>query len=522
MQFLRLLLFLALLPLSVVRLSAQNDPAAQPRTGGTRIEIVNADRWDFDARIPGAQRLVGAVQFRHGGALMSCDSAYLYENNTVQAFGRVRILHADTLTITGDRLDYDGNQRTATITGNVRLDDPSMSMTTDALSYDLASRTARYSTGAVITGKRDTNTLTSRAGSYFAGAHRFVFSKEVHLQQPDRTIDADTLHYVTTTGMAEFHGPTRIAQGTGTLWTERGTYDTRTGQGRFTKAGRVVDQGQELQGDTLFYDGMTGKAIAYGNVAMLDTANDLEVRGGHGRHEVKSRASFVTHRAELVLHMDSDALHLHADTLFATTDSAGARLVTARRGVRFFRSDLQGVCDTMLYAGKDSIIHLRGRPVIWSGADQITGDTVRIELRNGRAHRLVVRGNAFLIARADSVHFDQVAGTHMVGTFRNNELSRLEVVGNCRTAYFAREEQPDSTQKIIGVNRADCSRLNVAIEGGEVKGITFITKPDAVLHPLDKAPPEALVLKGFVWHEALRPTDVEDIFRPVPVAVAVP
>lgn len=519
MQFLRLLVACTAL-LSAGAALAQTDAGSKEKSGGTRIEIVNADRWDFDERIPGAQRLVGAVQFRHAGAMMTCDSAYLFENNTLQAFSKVTIRHADTLTITGDHLDYDGNERTATITGNVRLNDPSMEMTTEALTYDLRTRTARYTSGAVIVGKRDPNTLSSRVGAYIAGAHRFIFSRKVHLQQPGRTIDADTLHYVTTTGMAEFHGPTRIAQGTGTLWTERGTYDTRTGQGRFTRNGRVVDQGQELEGDTLFYDGMTGKAIAYGHVAMLDTANDLEVRGGHGRHDVKRRSSFVTQRAELILYMDSDALHLHADTLFATTDSSGARAVTARRGVRFFKSDMQGVCDTMFYTGQDSMIHLRGNPVLWSGADQITGDTIRIELRNGRAHKLVVTGNAFLIAQADTTHFDQVAGTLMVGTFRNNELSRLEVSGNCRTVYFAREEQADSTQKIIGVNRADCSRLNVAIAQGQVKGITFITKPDAVLHPLEKAPPEALRLKGFEWQAARRPVRLEDIFRTEAIAGA--
>lgn len=490
----------------------------QSKLGGARVEIVNADRWDFDERIPGAQRLVGSVQFRHDGARMFCDSAYLYENNTVKAFGRVRIEQTDTLTITGDRLDYDGNERTATIMGDVRLNDPSMEMTTEHLSYDLRARTAHYTSGAVIIGKREVQTLTSRFGSYQALARRFLFSKDVRVVQPERTIEADTLHYVTTTGVADLHGATRIRQGTTVLYCDRGTYDTKAERGTFTAGGRVVDQGQELRGDTLMYDGKAGISQAFGHVSVRDTTNDMEVHGDRGKHDVRTRRSYVTGRAELVMHLAQDTLFLHADTLFGSSDASGGRQVLARKGVRFFKSDMQGLCDTMVYASADSLIRLHGEPVVWSGTDQITGDTIRIALRDGRAHRLFVHGDAFLAGQVDSTRFDQVAGTRMEGTFQGDQLDRLEVVGNCRTAYFAREQRPDSTYHIIGVNRVDCSRMNVSLDQGQVVGITFITKPDGVLHPLAKATPDALELKGFEWHGGRRPLRREDIFTTPPTA----
>jgi lipopolysaccharide export system protein LptA len=509
-------LFATLVVGSSCMLAAFGQQPAPPSGGPAgRVEILHADRWDFDERLaPGAQRLIGAVRFKHGDALMQCDSAYLFENNTLQAFSRIQIRQGDTLTIAGDRLDYDGNERLATISGHVRLNDPAMEMTTDALTYQTGTRVARYSSGAVITGKREPNTLTSRAGAYSAAQHRFVFSEDVRLENPERTVEGDTLHYVTTTGIAEFFGPTRITQGRTVMWCERGTYDTRSGNGRFTKGGRVIDQGQELQGDTLDYDGATGIGVAHGHVAVIDTANDMTVRGGVGRHEVRSGKAFVTRDAELVMDMSGDTLFLHADTLFASKDSNEARVVIARRGVRFYKSDMQGVCDTMVYTGQDSLIQLIGGPFLWSRTDQIKGDSVSITLRDGRPHRLRAVGDALLVSEADTAHFDQVAGTRMTGHFREDKLAKLEVEGNCRTIYFAREEQPDSTLKIIGVNRADCSRLNVDLDtAGQVVGLTFITKPDAVLYPLSKAPADALRLKGFVWNAASRPVDRADIFR---------
>ena len=69
-----------------------------------RIEILNADRGEFDAQIaPGAQRLKGNVRFRHRDAIMSCDSAYLYQDQRVEAFGHVTIDQGDTLHVEAAR-----------------------------------------------------------------------------------------------------------------------------------------------------------------------------------------------------------------------------------------------------------------------------------------------------------------------------------------------------------------------------------------------------------------------------------
>lgn len=517
------------LPTTILLLTAlcHQAYAQQPPAGarnGDRVEIIHADRWDFDERAaPGAQRLVGDVRFKHGQAVMSCDSAYLFENNEVEAFGHVRIRQQDTLNIVGDRLSYNGRDRLATISGDVRLSDPGMELVTDRLVHHLPTRTAHYATGATITDKRAQRTLTSGAGAYVGGARRLEFSRDVRIVDPERTITGDTLHYITNTGEAAFFGPTYIVQGATHMWCERGTFDTATGNGRFIRKGRIVEDGVELRGDTLIHDNGTGEGLAFGHVMLVDTANDLLVRGGRGRHSMRGQDSHVTGKAELLLLLAEDTLFLHADTLFASMDSAGARLVQGRRGVRFFKKDLQGACDTMVHSTAEGMVRLLGSPVVWGRGDQITGDTVAIELRDERPHQLHALGHALLVAPVDTLHFNQVAGRRMKGRFREGELDRLDVVGNARTVYFMEEEQPDSSMKVVGVNRADCSRIVVDLDSiGKVSGVSFITKPDGKLHPLDKAPPDALQLEGFRWLEALRPKDREGIFqRPVmPIAPA--
>lgn len=478
---------------------------------GERVEILNADVWEFDRLQSGAQLLKGNVRFKHANAIMRCDSAHLYEDQRVDAFGHVAIDQGDTLHVDADRLRYDGQQRLAQLEGNVRLRDRDMELVTPALDYDLAARRAVYLQGGTITSRSENNVLTSGAGAYLADQRRFVFSRNVRLDHPQHTIVSDTMHYVTSTGVSEFFGPTTITQGATVINTLRGTYDTRIERARFTRRSSVLSKGRLLEGDSLHYDRRTGIGEAWGNVAVTDSGGDMRALGNVGRYDEINERSMITGRAELEMRMGADTLFLHGDTLFTAPDSTGRR-ITARRGVRFFKQDLQGVCDTLTYSDADSVITMMQRPALWNGTDQITGELIRIALRNGQAHRLYVDRNAFLISQADSIHLDQVTGTEMIGHFDENELRKLDVTGNARTVYFAREEK-DGAERIIGVNRADCSRIQVTMKEGKVATVTFLEKPDAVLYPLEKAPPEELRMAGAELRSGERPANHADIFR---------
>ncbi|HMZ48745.1 MAG TPA: OstA-like protein, partial [Flavobacteriales bacterium] len=92
-------LFIWVLILLHAGLLAQSPPPA-----GARIEILSADNLVYDKAFTKAQRLLGHVRLKHENALMRCDSAWLFEDQTMNAFGHVAIDH-DTLHITGERLD---------------------------------------------------------------------------------------------------------------------------------------------------------------------------------------------------------------------------------------------------------------------------------------------------------------------------------------------------------------------------------------------------------------------------------
>lgn len=477
-----------------------------------QVEILNADEWLYDQTANGAQRLRGNVRFKHAEALMRCDSAHLFADQRVDAFGRVSIEQGDTLRADADLLRYSGQQRLARLEGNVRLRDKGMELTAPALDYDLSGKRAIYAQGGRIVNLKDGSVLTSGTGTYLADQRHFIFGRNVLLEHPDRRIVGDTMHYAMATGLAAFFGPTTITQGDTEISTLGGTYDTRNERARFNRRTLVRSKGRMIEGDSLHYERTGGIGRAWGHVAIADSSGDLRALGDEGRYSEHDERSMITGRAELQLRMDDDTLFVHGDTLFTAPDVPGRR-ISAHRSVRFFKRDLQGACDTLLFSDADSLIRMHHQPVLWNGADQITGDTIRIALKDGKAHQLHVRGKGFLLSRADSSRYDQVTGTIMTGYFVDNALDRLDVEGNARTVYFTREKK-DGTEAVFGVNRADCSRIRVRLSEGAISDVIFLDKPDAVLYPIDKAPADELLLQGAVDRSAERPVDRAGIFKP--------
>src|SRR6187551_1918975 len=60
------------------------------------------------------ERVIDNVVFVQNTTTIYCDSAWFYRSkNMVEAFGRVRIVEGDSITITAGHLEYDGNTKRA-------------------------------------------------------------------------------------------------------------------------------------------------------------------------------------------------------------------------------------------------------------------------------------------------------------------------------------------------------------------------------------------------------------------------
>jgi len=127
--------------------------------------------------------------------------------------------------------------------------------------------------------------------------------------------------------------------------------------------------------------------------------------------------------------------------------------------------------------------------------------------RNMNPDRLELYNSAFVISQVDSLRFDQIKGRNLTGYFRDNELYRIFIDGNGETIYYIVD-----SDALIGVNIANCSTIDIYLEGGEIKEI-FQYEPGGDIDPPVETDDPKTRLDGFVWLDGLRPKNVEDIFK---------
>ena len=120
----------------------------------------------------------------------------------------------------------------------------------------------------------------------------------------------------------------------------------------------VVSKSQQLTGDTIYYDRDRGFGEVFGNMFMNDTLRKVIMEGQYGFYNEKTEYSFATDSARVLEYSGIDTLYLHADTLKGFTLPDSTRMLQAYYGTRFFRNDMQGVCDSMNYFTRDSAIYM--------------------------------------------------------------------------------------------------------------------------------------------------------------------
>lgn len=474
------------------------------------VEILNVDEHLFDDRISNAERLIGNVRLRYENAILTCDSAYKFPNGNFDAYSSVRITKGDTLQLFGNYLSIVKGENDVIVRDNIRLIDKDMTLTTNDLVYDITTGKARFIDGGTIVSRQNNNVLTSKIGVYDKESEFFSFRKQVVLTNPEYTIKSDTLRYHNLTEIAYVEGPTTITTKESTITCKQGWFNTRSEESRFSRGAEVLSGSNILRGDSLVFDNRRNYGEVFRNVFMRDTTSNYYITGNYGWHDEMNLKSLVTDSALMVQVMDDDSLFLHADTLRAEPDSLQRRRVLAYHHVKFFKTDLQGKCDSLVFAEQDSTIRMFVDPILWSDENQISGKTIQLLIYGSEIHQMNIDSEALVVSEEGTDRYNQIAGRELVGYFRDSKLHRIDVEGNSQVVYY-----PEGSAKgsAVGVNRADCSGLTIYVDDNRITRVVMRGSPSGGLHPISKATATDRRLERFLWDTSNRPLDRYSIFQ---------
>ncbi len=515
-QFLRLTLSAIIMAVICAMASASRPdqkPRKAPKQG--RITLRHADNLRFDQSVMnGAQRLSGNVVLEHAGMVMHCDSALLYElSQTFDAFGHVRLNQGDTLSLTGNRLHYDGETQIAEMRENVTLTHRAQRLTTDSLNYDRLYHTGYYFDGGELFD--GPNSLSSDWGEYHTDTRRASFNFNVQLTSPRFRLLTDTLHYDTQTKWAEVLGKSNIISASDRIYTEHGFYNTDTENVRLLDRSQAFSGSRTMEGDTLLYDKRTGTMEAIGHACCLDTTNRNLLTADYARYNELSGEAFATGRAlarDFSQGDGKDTLYVHADTLRMFTLNLGTdsvyRSLHAYFHARAYRSDLQAVADSLVFSTRTRRLTLYRDPILWSENRQIVGEEINAFLNDSTLDSVYVDRQALMAEQVDSTHFNQVASNQMRTYFSQGEVRENQALGNVMVVNFPLEK--DSL--ILYQNYVETSRARMFMAERKLQRI-WTPASHCYFYPLGLAPEERTRLAGFEWFDYIRPVSPDDVFQ---------
>lgn len=407
---------------------------------------------------------------------------------------------------------------------------------TDVFVYDLAIDLGYYDVGGVLTDPQ--NRLVSEKGEYVPSTKEANFYDNVHLNSRDSkdTLDiyTDTLYYNTGTHVAQLFSPSEVINARGTIYTTSGTYETDSSRAiLYDRSTVVTSQGQTLTADTIYYDRNAGFGEAWGNMVMTDSAHQVEIRGQYGFYDELKDSSFVTGRALLTEYRGEDTLYMHAryiqnwsylDTVEIKADSvagieAGIRIDTTHVAVafprvRFYRRDMQGICDSMRFTQKDTMLRMFINPVVWSDNQQIFGNIIEVHLNDSTIERAQLPDNGFAAQQIEGEHFNQISGKQMTAYFEGGELRKLDISGNVEIIMYP-EENDSTVNKMVS---AESSFLTALFRNQNTEFVKMWPQTTGTATPLFLARRSMYYLPKFKWFGDMRPLGKDDVFV-VPVSM---
>lgn len=503
---------------------AQSAPALQqkrksrPRKTAqkdNRVYLVHADVLHYDEiKNPEAQILNGNVQFRHNGATLYCDSAYFYEaSNSFEAFGKVRMVQGDTLTLVSKYAFYDGNEQMAEARHEVVLTHRRQKLYTDSLNYDRLYNIGYFFEGGKLV---DGNTtLTSDWGEYHTDTRMAVFNYNVRLRDKKMLLTGDTLYYDTGKSLAHAVGPSVIKSGASTINTEDGYYNTKTEQSEMYGRSVMNDGGKTLIGDSVYHDSKKDISEAFGNVVYVDTVNKNKLTSDYGWYDGEKGYAMVTKRAVAIDYSQQDSLFMHADTFkiftFNINTDSVYRKIHAYNKVRAYRTDVQAVCDSLVYNSLDSCMTMYKDPIVWNNNQQLLGEEIKVYMKDSTVNWAHVINQALSVERLipDSTRYNQVSSKEMKAFFDDGNIREAHAIDNVLAIFFPIDDA-DST--IILENYLQTTLMKVFFNNRKMQKV-WAPKSEGDAYPLSQIPPDRRQLPTFAWFDYIRPLNKDDIFE---------
>ncbi len=176
-------------------------------------------------------------------------------------------------------------------------------------------------------------------------------------------------------------------------------------------------------------------------------------------------------------------------------------IALAYHRARFFKQDLQGVADSMVFVESDSMMYMYRKPIVWSGERQVTGNSIDVHFTDSTADWALLPESGLMSEHVGEDFYNQLAGKKMLATFKDQTLKRLEVSGNVE-AIFLPQEADSTFNRLVA---AESSFLTIELDSNKMDRLKMWPEVTGTVTPLFLVKKTQQYLPQFRWWTSLRP-----------------
>lgn len=426
---------------------------------------------------------------------------------------------------------YFSKEKLFTFKDSVAMFTDSVLVSTSQLDYHTDTDIAVFKEKTVAW--RDSSILFTNSGRFIRPQNLFVFEKDSYILTKEQELWADKLMYYRTTGNADLYDNVQVldtVQKTIGL-AHKAIYRPSPRSVELTVEPAVAMYSYENGvADTLFLSAdkiryytrrlgdIDSAAIALSKerlalsaidpIAIHDKERKKDIKPKTSLREMGSSGKMLQEKESSGVQLQQQVVHdEREEVLSGQTDTVQIDFIDAFHNVKFYRTDVQGLCDSLVYTGLDSMARFYSRPVMWQeGKNQFAADSIQAHLKNRQLNKINLITNAFIAMQEDSIHFNQIRSTEMAAYFANNELYRFDALGGVTAIFFMEE---DST--ITLMDREECKMMTAKIKDNEIQRTRSIQELKQNVYPVYNLPLEEQRLKGFEWRGDERPKTRYDV-----------
>lgn len=168
---------------------------------------------------------------------------------------------------------------------------------------------------------------------------------------------------------------------------------------------------------------------------------------------------------------------------------------------RFFKKDMQGIADSMVFVERDSMLYMFRKPIIWSGERQVTGNRIDVHFNDSTADWAYLPESGLMAEYIDEDFYNQITGKEIRAFFEDQTLKRMSVSGSVETIFLPQEN--DSTfNRIIN---AESSYLELSLKDNKMEWLKMWPEVSGSVTPIFMVKKNQKYLQRFKWWGFLRP-----------------